>query len=218
MHTDQFNHAPAELAALHRLGAVRPAVDGFLGDLRPGLGKPEPARLHRPGLQRHLSQRRQQRLEQRLSAVGLPGRAVPLAGRPGALRLQPAAAWIADLRRLSLDALRDLNEMQASELGSPETRTRIAQYELAFRMQTAVPEVMDISREPRQVLDMYGAQPGAVELRQQLPAGPPAGRAGRALRAAARLGLGFPRHQPGRGHPRGPGATSAGPWTGRWPP
>ncbi len=67
-----------------------------------------------------------------------------------------------DLRRRSLDALRDLNELQAAELGSPETRTRIQQYELAFRMQTAVPEVMDISREPQHVLEMYGAQPGAV--------------------------------------------------------
>jgi len=66
------------------------------------------------------------------------------------------------MRRLSLDALRDLNELQAAELGSPETRTRIAQYELAFRMQTAVPEVMDISREPARILDMYGAQPGAA--------------------------------------------------------
>ena len=67
-------------------------------------------------------------------------------------------------RRLSLDALRDLNEMQATELGSPETRTRIAQYELAFRMQTAVPEVMDITREPQRIIDAYGAQPGAASL------------------------------------------------------
>jgi uncharacterized protein (DUF1501 family) len=64
------------------------------------------------------------------------------------------------MRRLSLDALRDLNELQAQELGSPETVTRIAQYELAFRMQTAVPEVMDISKESKQTLEMYGAQPG----------------------------------------------------------
>jgi Protein of unknown function (DUF1501) len=64
------------------------------------------------------------------------------------------------LRRDSLDVLRELNEMQAAEMGSPETHTRIAQYELAFRMQIAVPEVMDISREPRSVLDLYGAQPG----------------------------------------------------------
>ncbi len=70
---------PGGAAAVHRLAAVRPAVDGLVGDLRPRLGEPEPARLHRPRLQRHLPERRQQRLEQRLSAVGLPGRAVPLA-------------------------------------------------------------------------------------------------------------------------------------------
>ncbi len=65
-----------------------------------------------------------------------------------------------DMRRLSLDALKDLNEMQASELGDPETLTRIAQYELAYRMQTSVPGVMDISKEPKHVLEMYGAKPG----------------------------------------------------------
>jgi hypothetical protein len=64
------------------------------------------------------------------------------------------------MRRTSLDALRDLNEIQAAEMGSPETLTRIAQYELAFRMQTSVPEVMDIGREPQRILDLYGAQPG----------------------------------------------------------
>jgi uncharacterized protein (DUF1501 family) len=61
---------------------------------------------------------------------------------------------------MSLDTLRDLNEMQAKEFGHPETQTRIAQYELAFRMQTAVPEVMDISREPKEMLENYGAKPG----------------------------------------------------------
>ena len=65
------------------------------------------------------------------------------------------------LRRLSLNALRDLNEIQERELGHPETLTRIAQYELAFRMQMSVPEVMDIVREPKRVLEDYGAQPGA---------------------------------------------------------
>jgi uncharacterized protein (DUF1501 family) len=53
-----------------------------------------------------------------------------------------------------------LNEIQGQELGNPETATRIAQYELAFRMQASVPEVMDISREPQAVLDAYGAKPG----------------------------------------------------------
>jgi hypothetical protein len=65
-----------------------------------------------------------------------------------------------DVRRMSLDTLRDLNEMQAKEFGHPETQTRIAQYELAFRMQTSVPEVMDISRESKETLETYGAKPG----------------------------------------------------------
>lgn len=65
-------------------------------------------------------------------------------------------------RRLSLDALRDLNQIQAEELGDPETLTRIAQYELAFRMQMSVPEVMDISKEPKALLEDYGAQPGGA--------------------------------------------------------
>ncbi|HEY8504320.1 MAG TPA: DUF1501 domain-containing protein, partial [Gemmataceae bacterium] len=65
-----------------------------------------------------------------------------------------------DVRRASLDALRDLNEMQAADFGHPETVTRIQQYELAFRMQVSVPEAMDISRETTQTLRAYGAQPG----------------------------------------------------------
>jgi uncharacterized protein (DUF1501 family) len=49
-------------------------------------------------------------------------------------------------------------------MGHPETATRIAQYELAFRMQMSVPEVMDISREPASVLEQYGAKPGESSL------------------------------------------------------
>ncbi|MEX0711640.1 MAG: DUF1501 domain-containing protein [Pirellulales bacterium] len=66
-----------------------------------------------------------------------------------------------DVRRRSLDALGRLNEFELEQFGDPETLTRIAQYELAYRMQISVPDVMDISRESQQVLDMYGAQPGA---------------------------------------------------------
>ena len=68
------------------------------------------------------------------------------------------------LRRLSLDALRDLNELQAEELGSPETRTRIQQYELAYRMQASVPDVMDISKESPETIARYGATPGGASL------------------------------------------------------
>jgi len=61
-----------------------------------------------------------------------------------------------------LDALQDLNEYQQRQIGDPETLTRIAQYELAFRMQMSVPEVMDIRNEPKHILELYGAQPGYV--------------------------------------------------------
>ena len=65
------------------------------------------------------------------------------------------------LRRASLDALRDLNEAASKDFAHPETLTRMAQYELAFRMQMSVPEVMDISKESKKTLENYGAQPGA---------------------------------------------------------
>ncbi|MCW5551845.1 MAG: DUF1501 domain-containing protein, partial [Verrucomicrobiae bacterium] len=63
-------------------------------------------------------------------------------------------------RRRSLDALKALNEHELAQYGDPETVSRISQYELAYRMQMAVPEVMDIGKEPKHILEMYGAQPG----------------------------------------------------------
>jgi hypothetical protein len=59
-------------------------------------------------------------------------------------------------RRRMLDDLGQLNQMKLAETGDPEIATRIAQYELAYRMQTSVPELADISREPSEIVDMYG--------------------------------------------------------------
>lgn len=59
-------------------------------------------------------------------------------------------------RRAMLDDLAALNEIKAQEHGDPEITTRISQYEMAFRMQTSVPELADISGEPQSVLDLYG--------------------------------------------------------------
>jgi hypothetical protein len=59
-------------------------------------------------------------------------------------------------RRAMLDALRQLNERTFARFGDPETQTRIAQYEMAFRMQSSVPALVDLSSEPQHVLDMYG--------------------------------------------------------------
>ncbi len=59
-------------------------------------------------------------------------------------------------RRRMLDTLAQLNQMSAQEFGDPEIETRIAQYEMAFRMQTSVPELMDLSNEPDHIFEMYG--------------------------------------------------------------
>ena len=62
----------------------------------------------------------------------------------------------APVRRGILDDLAQLNEMKLRESGDPEIATRIAQYEMAYRMQTSVPELTDLSNEPARVLEMYG--------------------------------------------------------------
>jgi hypothetical protein len=59
-------------------------------------------------------------------------------------------------RRRVLDDLARLNQLRQQETGDPEILTRIAQYEMAFRMQTAVPELTNLSREPQHIMDMYG--------------------------------------------------------------
>lgn len=63
-------------------------------------------------------------------------------------------------RQKTLSALEDLNREHLSVTGDPEIETRIAQYEMAFRMQTSVPELMDLKSETRDTLEMYGAVPG----------------------------------------------------------
>lgn len=62
----------------------------------------------------------------------------------------------AEGRRRMLDGLSQLNAMQYEAVADPEINTRIAQYEMAFRMQTSVPELVDLSKEPQSVLDLYG--------------------------------------------------------------
>ena len=64
------------------------------------------------------------------------------------------------LRRRILDSVRAINEERLAEGHAPETEARISQYELAYRMQASVPEVMDISQEGPSTLELYGAQPG----------------------------------------------------------
>jgi hypothetical protein len=65
-----------------------------------------------------------------------------------------------ELQRDSLQSIRRLNEMRLRVTGDPEIATRISAFEMAFRMQKSAPELMDISKEPKEVLDLYGVEPG----------------------------------------------------------
>jgi hypothetical protein len=70
-----------------------------------------------------------------------------------------------EIRRLSLDSLKALNERTAAQFGDPETLTRIRQYEMAYRMQTSVPELVDLKSESQKTLELYGdavTKPGTL--------------------------------------------------------
>jgi hypothetical protein len=160
MKTDEFNHAPAEL--LLYTGFARQGRPSLGSWVTYGLGS-ESRNL--PGFVVLISNGVQPSGGQGCWGSGfLPsvfqGVQCRSKGEP-VLYLSDPPGIDRDMRRTSLDALKDLNEMQAKELGHPETTTRISQYELAFRMQLSASEVMDVSREPQKVLDAYGAKPGA---------------------------------------------------------
>ena len=73
-------------------------------------------------------------------------------------------AWTAILRKASIDAINDVNKLTYDTFGDPEILSRIAQYEMAFNMQIAVPEVMNINDEPEYIHEMYGTKPGKASL------------------------------------------------------
>jgi hypothetical protein len=80
-------------------------------------------------------------------------------GDPVLFLSNPKGHSAADRRRV-LDTISELNQSQLADVGDPEIATRINQYEMAFRMQTSVPELMDLSSETQATLDLYGAKPG----------------------------------------------------------
>jgi hypothetical protein len=65
-----------------------------------------------------------------------------------------------EMQRDSLDTLKRLNQKHLDAVGDPEIATRINSFEMAYRMQESAPELMDLSKEPKEVLEMYGAEPG----------------------------------------------------------
>ena len=159
MNTDQFNHAPAEL--LVYTGSPRSGRPSMGSWVTYGLGT-ENANL--PGFVVLISSGVQPNGGKNSFGAGfLPsvyqGVQCRSKGDPVLYASDPEGVD-RDVRRMSLDTLRELNELQGEELGHPETQTRIAQYELAYRMQMSVPEVMDINRESPKTIEAYGAKPG----------------------------------------------------------
>ena len=159
MVTDQFNHAPAEL--MIHTGNMRAGSASIGSWITYGIGS-ENSDL--PGFVVLLSGGTDPTGGKSLWSSGfLPsvyqGVQCRTSGEPILFSSDPAG-MSRETRRRSLDALARLNEIEAREFGDPETLTRIAQYELAYRMQTAVPEVFDIAKESKATLDLYGAKPG----------------------------------------------------------
>lgn len=160
MNTDQFNHAPAELLiytgsprsgrpalgswVTYGLGTENQNLPGFVVLISSGVQPNGGTNSYGSGF-----------LPSVFQGVQCRSKGDPV------LYVSDPAGMDRGLRRRSLDTLHQLNQLQADELGHPETLTRIAQYELAFRMQASVPEVMDINSETPETLAAYGAEPGA---------------------------------------------------------
>ncbi len=159
MHTDEINHAPAQLflqTGSARMG--RPSIGSWVTY---GLGSEND---NLPGYM-----------------VLLSGGATPSAGKtvwgsgflPSVyqgvqcrshgdpiLYLSDPANVSRDLRKDIIHAINEVNREEYDVFNDPETLTRIAQYEMAYKMQVSVPEVMDISDEPKYIHEMYGTEPG----------------------------------------------------------
>ena len=174
----------------------RPSIGAWV-TLRPGQRIAGPARLRRLQL-------RQQRARAAAIATGAAAFC-----RPSIRACRSAAAATRccilsnprgvdnELQRDSLDAVKQLNQMHLDEVGDPEIATRINSFEMAYRMQASAPELMDISQGAEADARDVRRRAGQAVVRQQLPAGPAAGRARRAVRAALPRSVG-PARQPGQ--------------------
>lgn len=157
--TDQFNHGPAQL--LCHTGATVMGSPSIGSWVTWGLGT-ENSDL--PGFIVLLSGGRMPRVGKALWGSGfLPsvyqGVQCRSQGDP-VLNVSNPPGVSRSRRRQQLDTLDTLNRESYEQFGDPETLTRIAQYEMAFRMQVAAPEVMDITKETAETLAAYGAEPG----------------------------------------------------------
>ncbi|NND07091.1 MAG: DUF1501 domain-containing protein [Saprospiraceae bacterium] len=158
MHTDEFNHAPAQFF-MHS-GSPRTGRPSMGSWVTYGLGSPND---NLPGFVVLLSKGGPTSGKRVWSSGFLPtvhqGVQCRAKGEP-VLDLENPQSIDRNLRRKSIDAINNINQRTYEETNDPEILTRIAQYELAFRMQTEVPEVMNIDDEPPYIKEPYGVTPG----------------------------------------------------------
>lgn len=158
LHTEQFNHAPAQMFMLTGFGRFgRPSIGSWVTY---GLGS------ENDNLPGYVVLVTGQVLGAGNSAWGsgfLPtvyqGIEFRSQGDPVLFLSNPEGVDNARRQRI-VSAINHLNQVQLADVGDPEIATRIAQYEMAYRMQASVPELMDIKNEPQAIHEMYGTQPG----------------------------------------------------------
>ena len=159
VHTDEFNHAPAQLFMhtgsprlgrpsmgswiTYGLGSENENLPGFIvlvsGNSNPSAGKSVWGSGFLPSV---------------YQGVQFRSKGDPV------LYVSDPDGMPRNIRKGAIETINSINQRQYEEVGDPETLTRISQYEMAFKMQTTVPEAMDISQEPEYIHEMYGTQPG----------------------------------------------------------
>ncbi|MDA0841519.1 MAG: DUF1501 domain-containing protein [Planctomycetota bacterium] len=158
LQTDQFNHAPAQLMLHTGFGRFgRPTLGSWVTY---GLGS-ENENL--PGYVVFITGNVAGAGNSLWGSGFLPsiyqGVEFRSSGEPVLFLANPDGISSVDRRRI-IEGVNHLNKVQLATVGDPEIATRISQYEMAYRMQTSVPELMDTSKEPEHVHEMYGTQPG----------------------------------------------------------
>ncbi len=160
MHTEAINHEPAiTFIQTGNMIAGRPCIGSWIAYGLGSMNQDLPTFVVMNASHTH-PRANVQAISARLWSAGfLSAQYAGVALRSGAdpvLYINNPDGVPVAMRRRMLDALGELNQIQHERLGDPETQVRVAQYEMAFRMQASVPELTDLTKEPESIYEMYG--------------------------------------------------------------